>query len=89
MAKSGKIRNIQEREFYTKKEGAREGVCPVCGKNHTIYGMFYPDDFGGYYEWECNYCGSHGKEFYKFIFVGSTVGKIGCDTEESPHAKKE
>jgi hypothetical protein len=50
-----------------------QGSCPCCKSDNLAYGAVEHTEDNLYYPWECQDCGSNGKEWYSVEFSGHNV----------------
>lgn len=68
-------REIEHRREFSAAE-SEAGICPKCGSNRLRYGEMQLEDTSVVYPWECNTCGSKGKEYGTVIFDAHYVDKL-------------
>lgn len=50
-----------------------QGSCPCCQSDNLAYSAVEHSEDNLYYPWECQDCGSNGKEWYSVEFTGHNV----------------
>lgn len=66
-----------------KLKSNKQGVCPFCGEEGTLYYdcVEFEDDFC-YFPWKCANCGHEGEEWYSMEFDGhNVIDKDGNNVE--------